>query len=226
MKLTDYKRVIAIGDIHGQFYKLMNLWEKIKYNDTEDCVIFLGDYIDRGGKSVECLKFVKTLTEHNKNVIALKGNHENFMDDYFLKHDLKDNMNDIWLDPNNGGRETLNQLKELSEDEVKELIKFVNQLKMYYDKFEGYFFVHAGIDPRLDIYRQSYMNYLWIREDFLDWYDGDRKFVVGHTPVQYYAQEEVPILLENNILMMDTGAAMGRKISAIDLISEKVWQSN
>lgn len=38
-----YKRVLAIGDIHGQLERLETLWEKLSVTE-DDLVIFLGDY--------------------------------------------------------------------------------------------------------------------------------------------------------------------------------------
>ena len=77
-KLEDYKRIISIGDIHGHYDKAVELWEKIRFNDGEDLLIFHGDYIDRGAESVRTLQFVKSLVESHENIIALKGNHENY----------------------------------------------------------------------------------------------------------------------------------------------------
>ena len=31
-----FERVLAIGDIHGKYDKLTNLWDKIKYDDSKD----------------------------------------------------------------------------------------------------------------------------------------------------------------------------------------------
>jgi serine/threonine protein phosphatase 1 len=52
--LNDYKRVISIGDIHGQYEKFKDLWEKIGFHDEEDLVILHGDYIDRGMVQLLC----------------------------------------------------------------------------------------------------------------------------------------------------------------------------
>ena len=56
--LFGYARVIAIGDIHGMYEKLTALMEKISFDPEEDLLVFLGDYIDRGPDSVNCLQYV------------------------------------------------------------------------------------------------------------------------------------------------------------------------
>ena len=42
-------------------------------------LIFLGDYIDRGKDSKLVVKKIRELQEHNSNVIALMGNHEDML---------------------------------------------------------------------------------------------------------------------------------------------------
>ena len=63
-----FNRVLVIGDVHGNYDKLMNLWEQIHYTD-DDFLIFLGDYIDRGDKPLECLDFVMNLVKNHYNTI-------------------------------------------------------------------------------------------------------------------------------------------------------------
>ena len=44
-----YKRILDIGDIHGEYDKLVDLYDnKIKFNPPDDLLVFLGDYVDRG----------------------------------------------------------------------------------------------------------------------------------------------------------------------------------
>ncbi len=44
-----------------------------------DLLVFLGDYADRGSKGVEVIRKVAQLRrEHPKNVLALRGNHEDY----------------------------------------------------------------------------------------------------------------------------------------------------
>ena len=68
------KRLIAIGDIHGEITKLNNLIEKLTLQNN-DKLIFLGDYIDRGQGSKQV---VDKLIELSKSYECefLMGNHE------------------------------------------------------------------------------------------------------------------------------------------------------
>ena len=49
--LFGYTRILAIGDIHGMYEKLIKLMDKIRYNSEEDLLIFLGDYTPAGTQS-------------------------------------------------------------------------------------------------------------------------------------------------------------------------------
>ena len=41
-------KVVIIGDIHGQYYDLVEILRKIKFAKTRKKLVFLGDYVDRG----------------------------------------------------------------------------------------------------------------------------------------------------------------------------------
>ena len=78
-----YKRILAVGDIHGEWKKFLSLYRQVQFDPQQDLLIFLGDYIDRGLRSMEALDWMYTHHEE-KNIIMLRGNHEQMMLDYLL----------------------------------------------------------------------------------------------------------------------------------------------
>ena len=47
----------VIGDVQGCYDELINLCSKIKFNPKKDTLIFAGDLVNRGPKSLEVLNF-------------------------------------------------------------------------------------------------------------------------------------------------------------------------
>lgn len=96
-------RTIAIGDIHGCYNTTVALIDKIKYDDSTDKLIFVGDYIDRGPNSYESIQYLKTLVE--RGATCLRGNHEQMAIDSTTKGKY------LWM--LNGGEKTLDSYSEL-----------------------------------------------------------------------------------------------------------------
>ena len=68
----------VVGDIHGCYDELIELYHKIDEHSNGDFrMIFVGDYVDRGPDSKKVVDFVMKMQKRGD--IALMGNHEDMI---------------------------------------------------------------------------------------------------------------------------------------------------
>lgn len=220
-----YRRILAIGDIHGHFEKFHSAYAKMHFEPADDLLVFLGDYIDRGPSVRRTLEFVMKLAVE-KNVVLLRGNHEQMMLDYFFGGATGES----WLI--NGGKETMAELlawEKESPGAVARVLAFLRGLPLSHSieqDGQRYFFAHAGVRPGIALEKQRAEDLLWIREEFYRHYAGDAIVVAGHTPTLFLDAKAKPLFINKRIILVDTGSYFpDGHISIVDVLSRRFWQN-
>jgi serine/threonine protein phosphatase 1 len=196
----------AIGDIHGCYTQLRNLMRHCAEHrgDNPYRLVFLGDYIDRGGRSREVLDLLIDIQESQpERIICLRGNHDDM-----AAAAARGGEPRVWLA--NGGIATLASYGIDRPEHIPERhVAWMESLPLSFtDPWR--FFVHAGIDRDLPLDAQEKETLIWIREPFLsDPRDHGLFIVHGHTPIE----EGIPDLRPNR-LNLDTGACFGGPLTA------------
>lgn len=241
-------REFVMGDIHGELQKLLECLGAVNFNYKKDRLIQIGDVVDRGPCSYECVEELLKI----ENLITIKGNH----DDLFFKglHD------GIYTLGNQGCKETLESyIRNCNPDmllystnagiqtefaaehmPIAHYSFFKDQLPYHIDKNNN-LFVHGGFDRHHTIASQllEEPTTLWWDRDL--WLaamsyramkhtdhafkikDGFREIFIGHTPTTYF-DSAIP-LNAANIWNVDTGSGKGGELTIMNINTKEYYQS-
>ena len=223
-------RLLVMGDVHGQYEKMLNVLSLCEYRPAVDRLILLGDYVDRGPDSRRVVSEVLRLVQ--LGAVALYGNHEDLMLQALNKRQsgrVSAAALDQWYA--NGGEITLNDYRADSTT-LDEHLAFFADLPRWVE-VDGYLCVHAGIRPGRKIERQASRDLIWIREEYIEGYRGPQDVVTGHTPVQYLrrfasfedVEDSTKPLIREHKYFLDTGAAWRGPLTVMNLLSGEYWQA-
>ena len=77
------KYITVVGDIHGQFYDLLNIFEINGYPSEENPYLFNGDFVDRGVFGIECIvTLIAFKILYPNHFFMARGNHEDISINY------------------------------------------------------------------------------------------------------------------------------------------------
>jgi serine/threonine protein phosphatase 1 len=218
------KRVFAVGDVHGYDAELGILLDYIcrtKGVSSDDLLVFVGDYIDRGPCSRQVVERLLALRQIWPQTVFLRGNHEDMLLDFL---GLGGSNGEYYL--GNGGAQCLASYGIDSTASLSELRARIDSTHLEF--FQGldygvmlpdFLFVHAGIAPQRSLSEQTVRDLLWIRNEFVSSPHPLGKTVVfGHT-----AFNQVHLDLPYKI-GVDTGVAYGNRLSAVELVEGEFFQ--
>ncbi|HSI78347.1 MAG TPA: metallophosphoesterase family protein [Lunatimonas sp.] len=196
-------KLFIIGDVHGcwhTYQELLNHWDP-----ESELLIQLGDLVDRGNFSPQCLDLSQDLQrEFPDRTVFLRGNHEHMMLRYLKGNDTTGH----WL--NNGGTSTLAGFNDFSL-EPSDFIGWLESRALVWEN-NSVFVSHAGITNVENPYDvDDRMGVLWNRGP---WKNIGKLQVIGHTP-----QVNGKATFQSNppVLNIDTGAFRGICLTGVKL---------
>ncbi len=235
-KTDEHGPFDIIGDVHGCFDELVELLQKLGYNEIESPpdehplygplyghpegrrVLFLGDLVDRGPRILDCIRLVYTMVKSG-NALCVPGNHD-------VK--LARKLRGANVQVKHGLAETLGELDSVAGQTRKhiedETAKFLKNLVSHYVLDDGRLVVaHAGLKENMQGRGSAKVREFCLygettgeTDEFglperLNWaaeYRGKRIVVYGHTPVHE------PEWL-NRTVNIDTGCVFGGRLTAL-----------
>ncbi|MEO8609294.1 MAG: metallophosphoesterase [Chloroflexota bacterium] len=190
---------LIIGDIHGCYDELQDLLDKVGLT-SDDQIISIGDMVDRGPKSAECLNFFRV----TPNAMSIQGNHER-------KH-----VRSYRGQAEAAASQTITRA-QIGEDNYADAIAYMDDLPRYLGLPDATL-VHAFWEPEvaLEDQRENVIVGTMSGEEYLkdngiwpwyEYYDGDKPLIVGHR--DYSDGQMRPFIYEERVYTIDSRCVYG-----------------
>lgn len=214
--------IAVIGDVHGCFYTLKSLVERIKQDYPGIPIYCVGDLVDRGNHSYEVLEYVKS-----EKIIFTLGNHDYMF--YASMREPSTLMAKSWK--YNGAETTLSSYSGDRFEKLDEHLDLIISAPLFFN-LDDCFISHAGISIHLkDKLPESFLNHplelekilreelfeqdsiIWTRSELLNI---GKLQVVGHTH-----RKTVNYDKSSNALYIDTTAFGNNNLTAVIIDQNK-----
>jgi serine/threonine protein phosphatase 1 len=210
-------RLFAIGDIHGCNVALSALIEAIDPK-PEDTIVALGDVIDWGPDSRDCVQQLMGLSGRCQFVLV-RGNHEEML---YAALESQSELR-YWL--NFGGEETLKSYPYRGGDEFidREHVRFFKAEARDFHETDEFIFVHASYDPNKPMAEQSNTTLQWepVQPDRMRPHFSGKTVIAGHTP-----QTSGEPLDLGFLKLIDTDCSRGGWLTALEVRTGTIYRSN
>jgi len=205
-------RLLAIGDIHGCDRAFDRILDKLALV-PDDTLVVLGDAVDRGPGTRQVLDRLIALTRQCR-LVFIQGNHEETMLDALAGGTLRD----LWLQ--HGGREAIASYGESESDIPEEHVEFMRSALDYWSTGST-IFVHANLEPGIDLVHQSPEWLRWIKLSGEEPpHASGRRVVCGHTP----QKNDFPLVFPGWVCL-DTCAYGGGYLTCLDVERNVLYQA-
>lgn len=211
--MSDYDKIVHIGDIHGSYTALMEYF-KDGFNDNY-LYIFCGDLLDRGLENVEVLNFFIDAYKR-KNVLILEGNHEKHLWCYGNDEISKSKEFELVT------KKQLDEAK-VNKKEIRQLYRKMGQCAWYTYWDKEVFVSHGGIATMpenlsfIATYQMidgvgSYKDYEKIAETWLKTTSDNMYQIHGHRNVK-----ESPIQINERVFNLEGLVEFGGCLRIVEL---------
>jgi len=226
---NKWNGITVVGDVHGEINRLLSVVNWVKKRNN--FLILLGDLINYGENSIECINLVYDMINKNECQVLL-GNHDQKIYNWFIGKKIN-----IYKPV----EETINKFTSLSKREfdiLKMKFKTIINNGAIALKYKNCYFVHACLNEKIKNalsnnipLEKEDINICVLGNNFnkknnnendklnISWIENIPKnctVFVGHNYIC-----NIPVIMKNSLgskcIFMDTGSGKGGKLSSVDI---------